>query len=184
MKNQMPISIVTFALLVSLYIADSAIADPPPLPARIAGTVTVNGVALEESTDTGYEFTVTSADGTLLTPDPTVSSGLNDKNWYILDIPIKDTESQPGGVEEASELVIVAYKNGSRLEVTSPSDGRITVGKAGSATRVDLKLTLSSSSGTTSGTSTTPTACGAGAMTGVVVTILGFAAFRPMYKRR
>ncbi len=176
MQTKPSITIAALAALILSAIVNPATADPPPLPTRIAGTVTVDGMQLDQTTDTGYEFTVVALDGSEYTPDPTRSSGLNSHDWYIVDIPIKDSESQPDGAEEESQATIEVYKNGTKLSVASPTDGHITLGESGAFTRVDLKLT--SATTPTSGTSAAPAACGAGAMISFMATIMGFTMFR------
>jgi len=71
----------------------------PPIPARIGGTVTVNGTGLTQATDTGFTFTVTKANGTAYVPTAEDTNGLNTSNWYMIDIPIYDAADQTGGGE-------------------------------------------------------------------------------------
>ena len=67
-------------------VAESA----PPQAARIGGTVTVDGTALEQDADEGYTFEVTRYDGTSYDPAAEDTDGLNDSDWYLIDIPIYD----------------------------------------------------------------------------------------------
>jgi len=109
-----------------------------PMPARIGGTVTVDGSQLTQATDTGYTFKVTKQNGTAYNPSAEDNDGLNSSNLYNIDIPIYDATDQPGGAQTGETAKIHVYKNGNELQVTSPSNGLITVGDAGSNTTINI----------------------------------------------
>ncbi len=111
-----------------------------PIPARIGGTLTVNGTPLTENTDTGYRIEVTRPDGSPFTPAAEDVDGLTNTGWYIINIPLYH-EDQPGGANPGETALIRVFKEGSPLEVTEPSAGTITVGNTGSTTRIDLAAT-------------------------------------------
>ncbi len=109
-----------------------------PIPARIGGTITVNGVQLTQATDDGYRVVVTDPGGGAYTPPAEDPDGLNDSDWYIIDIPIHDSLEQPGGAVPGEAAVIHLFKDGTELTVTSPQNGRFTVGNEGSSNRLDI----------------------------------------------
>ncbi len=110
----------------------------PPIPARIGGTVTVDGTQLTQATDAGYTFVVTKQGGTVYGPEAKDSDGLNVSAWYVINVPIYNAAGQPGGAKPGEIAIIQVFKDGSELKVASPSDGRFAVGKSGSATRIDI----------------------------------------------
>jgi hypothetical protein len=71
----------------------------PPLPARIGGIVTVDGIQLTQATDVGYTFTVTKKNGTPYEPAAQDIDGLNASDYYVIDIPIYDKNNQSGGAK-------------------------------------------------------------------------------------
>ena len=122
---------IVFALfLLSLSVMAWA---APPLPARIGGTVTVDGTQLTQATATGYTFEVTKLDGTAYVPAAEDTDGLNASNWYIIDIPIYDQNDQPGGAKPGDTAVIHVYKDAAEL-----GQGHLIVGDSGSTTQIDL----------------------------------------------
>lgn len=125
---------------VSLLIVWAAAAQgAPPIPARIGGTVTIDGAQLTQSIDEGYTFVVTKLDGTAYEPEAKDSDELNASNWYVIDVPIYDAAEQPGGAKPGDTAVIRVYKGGSELRVVvSPHKGRFLVGQSGSTTRIDI----------------------------------------------
>lgn len=116
----------------------------PPIPARIGGTVTVNGTQLTQATDTGYTITVTKADGTAYVPAAGDLDGLSGTDWYIIDIPIYNLADQPGGAVSGDTAIIKVFKDGSDtgITVTSPVNGEITVGNSGTTTQIDLTVII------------------------------------------
>ena len=129
-----------YGFAVSLLIVWAAAAQAaPPIPARIGGTVTFDGAQLTQTTDAGYTFVVTKQDGTAYEPEAKDSDGLNAYNWYVIDIPIYDANHQTGGAHPGDTAVIRLYRDGSELALTSPVNGRFTVGASGSVTRIDIQ---------------------------------------------
>ena len=112
----------------------------PGLPARIGGSVTVNGVILTDATSSGYVFKVTGIDGKSFSPPAEDKDGLNKKGKYIIDIPIYDSANQPEGAKPESTAVIHVFKGGVEMKVVKPDLGAFTVGKSGTITPVDLVI--------------------------------------------
>jgi uncharacterized repeat protein (TIGR02543 family) len=112
-----------------------------PRPARIGGTLTVNGVQITEATDAGYVVGVKKTNGSAFAPAAVDMDGLNASNFYIVDIPIYDASAQPGGAQPGSQALIYATKDGVPLTISQPPGGAITVGAEGSVTRVDIVAT-------------------------------------------
>ena len=142
------------ALIVALVAATALAADrtaqssPIPPPARIGGTVTFNGSQLSRSDAENFVFKVTRADGTTFTDNagnPSQSSGLNDYNYFILDIPIYDSESQPLGATAGATVYIHVYVGDVEATVSSPANGSFAAGSSGSMTEIDLNTTMSTS---------------------------------------
>ncbi len=135
--------LVTISVLLLMpFSAQSSNIFAPPMPARIGGTVTVDGTQLTQATDAGYTFKVTELDGTDyvdLNGAPAQDlDGLNASDWYLIDIPIYDATDQPGGANPGDTAVIRVYKDGSELSVTCPANGEFTVGDSGSTAQIDL----------------------------------------------
>jgi len=123
----------------SLLIVWAAAAQgAPPIPARIGGTVTVDGVQLNQSTDEGYTFVVKKIDGTGYAPESKGLNGLNGSNWYVINIPISVGAEKKRGAKPGDTAVIHVYKDGVELKVLLPDKGRFIVGESGSRTRVDV----------------------------------------------
>ena len=129
-------------VILSVIFVHSGAESAPPLPARIGGTVTVNGTQLTQETDTGYTFVVTKQNGTSYDPAAEDTDGLNAYNWYNIDIPIYDPYSQPGGANPGDTAIIRVYKDNSELTVASPENGQLTVGMAGSIIQINLTSTI------------------------------------------
>jgi NAD-dependent SIR2 family protein deacetylase len=111
-------------------------------PARIGGTLTVNGVQITQATDDGYMVVITDTSGTpfqdvqgKLSQD---DDGLNTFNYYIVDIPIFDASDQPKGAKPGSAAIIHVYLNSQELSVTSPSGGSLIVPVMGTTTTINL----------------------------------------------
>ena len=111
-----------------------------PRPARIIGTVTVDGTVLTQDTDEGYEFEVTREDGTSYDPAAELTDGLNYFAGYGIYVPIYDADDQPGGANPGDTAVIHVYKDGLELSVTSPASGEFTVGASLSIHRINLSV--------------------------------------------
>jgi len=131
-----------FKLILSfLLFLPSVVEAVPPMPYKIGGTVTVNGTILDQTTDTGYTFAVTKADGSSYTPAAEDTDGFNASDWYIIDIPIYDDTDQPGGANPGETAVIHVYKDGLEVGlVTSPTDGEIIIGDSGSTKVIHLEV--------------------------------------------
>ncbi len=137
---------VTSLAVLLPFKAESGSILAPPMPARIGGTVTVDGTQLTQDTDDGYTFKVTKLDGTDYVDFNNVpaedTDGLNASDWYLIDIPIYDATDQAGGAISGDTAVIhVYYENDGdvyELDVSYPTDGKFTVGQAGSATNMGL----------------------------------------------
>lgn len=131
-------------LIVFLILPHVSLAEIP-IPARIGGTITIDGVPLTDTSAGGYTIKITKQDGTVLTPSSEDTDGLSSAHWYIIDIPLYDADYQTGGVNPDDTLVIHVYKENKELTVTSPQEGEITVGDSGSTTQVDISLKKSNS---------------------------------------
>ncbi len=107
-------------------------------PARIVGTVTVDGTVLTQDTDEGYTFEVTREDGTSYVPAAELTDGLNFTDGYGINVPLYDADDQPEGANPGDTNVIHVYKDGSELAVTSPVSGQFTVGESGSINQINL----------------------------------------------
>ncbi len=123
-----------------VFLSGSVAEGVPPQPARIGGTVTVDGIQLTQATATGFTFVVTKQNGTAYVPNAEDTDGLNDFDRYVIDIPIYDPNNQPGGANPGDTAIIHVYKDGSELSVTSPSNGQFTVGASGSSTQINLSV--------------------------------------------
>lgn len=116
-----------------------------PVPARIGGTVTIDGVTLTDDTDDGYTIIITKQGGASPGPGAADTNGLSSNGWYILDIPLYNENSQTDGVNADDTVVIHVYKENRKLKVLSPVNGEVTVKPSGSTTQVDLVVENSSS---------------------------------------
>jgi hypothetical protein len=133
-------------LSVSGISVDNTTVYASPIPARIGGTVTVDGVLLTQATDSGYTIVVTKPDGSEYNPIVQDIDGLNSLNYYNINIPIWDSVSQPGGAQPGESALIHVYKEGLELLVTSPSSGLLIVGEAGSKNPVPVQVQTSQAS--------------------------------------
>jgi hypothetical protein len=109
-----------------------------PIPARIGGTVTIDGEPLTQAqADHNYTFMVTSANGITWYAQTEV---LNSSDWYNIDIPIYDANDQTGGAHPGDSLKIYVSDNitGAQLNVTSPPGGLFNCGDSGSTTQINL----------------------------------------------
>ena len=130
-----------FVISLLLFLPMKAEAGPPVMPAKIGGTVTVDGIQLTQENDTGYTFTVTRQDGSDYDPALDDTNGLNNNDWYMININIYDAIEQPGGANPGETAVIHVYKDDMEvLLVTSPLNGEFTVGESGSTTQIDIEI--------------------------------------------
>jgi len=128
---------IVLTILIMSNIAETAIIMQGSPPIRIGGTVTVDGIMLTQTTDTGYMFIVTKQDDTNYDPAAQCDA-LNTSDWYLIDIPLYHETLEPGGATPGDTAIIHVYKDEIELIVTEPADGIITVGQSGSATQIDL----------------------------------------------
>jgi len=117
-------------------VAESAI----PRPARVFGTVTVDGTELIQDTDEGYTFEVTREDGTSYVPAAELTDGLNCPGGYSINVPLYDADDQSEGANPDDTAVIHVYKDGSELAVASPVSGQFTVGESGSINQINISV--------------------------------------------
>ncbi|MEZ4524288.1 MAG: hypothetical protein R2941_00005, partial [Desulfobacterales bacterium] len=121
----------------------------PPQPFIIAGTLKINGI--RGSHDDGSTYIVIATDEDLMPFSPAAEDrdGLREEyDSYHISIPIWQETSQPDGAVPGETAILHVYKNGSKLLVTSPSGGRITVGNSGEMLEVNLEAMTGPSSGT------------------------------------
>jgi hypothetical protein len=133
MKNYLIVFII-FLISSVLYAAG------PTFPARIGGSVTVDGVLLTDVSGRGFVIKVTTKDGKDFIPPAEDNDGLNGAGKYIIDIPVHDQVNLPGGAKPESQAIIRVFKNGKELKVVSPPNGTITVGKGGTIAITDIVL--------------------------------------------
>ncbi len=112
-----------------------------PRPARIGGTITLNAVPITDATDAGLVVGANKANGSAFVPAALDTDGLNSSDFYLVDIPIYDASTQPGGAQPGSQAVVYATRDGVPLTITQPAGGTVTVGAEGSVTRVDIVAT-------------------------------------------
>jgi len=125
-------------IMLCLMVITEPVYAVPPVPARIGGEVTVNGTLLDQADSANYTFTVTRQNGTEYLPPAADLNGLNDFNWYVMDIPLFDAGDRPEGAPPGEAAVVHVFQDTVEMVVTSPQGGVITVGESGSTTRVDL----------------------------------------------
>jgi hypothetical protein len=111
-----------------------------PQPDRIGGTVKIGDQMLTSENDHGFKFIVSREDGTLFSPSAELLDGLNNYNWYLIDIPIKEEPDQPNGATPGETVRINVYKNKTKLIVLSPKNGQFTVDSSGSTRQLNLEL--------------------------------------------
>jgi len=117
-----------------------------PVPFRIGGTLTIDGIQITQDTDDGLVIKVTKPDGSDYTDingnHPQDADGLNASNWYLIDIPIYSASNQQGGAGTGDNVIIHVYKNAQELQVTNPVNGNITVGSSGMSSQINLYATI------------------------------------------
>jgi hypothetical protein len=137
--------IINYLSLSLIIILPTIVCAAPPMPARIGGTISVNGTALNQLTDSGYTVVVTKQDGTAPIPAAQDLDGLNGSDFYIIDVPIYSQTEQAGGINTGDVAKLHVYKNDEELTISSPSNGNFTVGASGTTTQIDINLSTSSS---------------------------------------
>lgn len=135
-------------LIIAVFLASGVTARgatiySPPIPARIGGTVTINGVLLTQGTDSGYTIELTRPNGSKYNPAAQDTDGLNGSGFYTINIPIFDAVKYPGGAHPGDSARIHVFKDGTELLIISPSNGLLTVGDGGSAISVPLQVQTS-----------------------------------------
>jgi hypothetical protein len=129
--------IIFFIVFVIANIAGSSTILQGFPPARIGGSLTVDGNTLTQQNSSGYTFVVTREDSSAYVPVPECS-GLNAFDWYGIDIPIFHNTMEPGGANPGETAAIHAFKDGTELVITSPVNGTISVADSGTSTQIDL----------------------------------------------
>ncbi len=137
MSTQNRLLFALLALLALPPLAQRAVAAPP-VPARIGGTLTIDGVqATHESTDVYAVSVLTTADGETF-EEVAATQGLNEAGWYSLNIPIFDADEQPDGLNPGEEAWLRLTRNGVAQVIASPTGGRIVVGESASVAEIDV----------------------------------------------
>ncbi len=123
----------------------------PPQPFIIAGTLKINGTQVISEDGNTYIIIATGEDSIPFSPAAEDRDGLReDYNTYHITIPIYSESSQPDGAVPGETAILTVYKNGSKLLVTSPSGGRITVGKSAETMMVNIEAISGPSAGSCS----------------------------------
>jgi len=115
-----------------------------PIPTRIGGTLTVNGILLTADDIEGYIIKVSRQDASFFDPLAETDE-LNSSDIYLIDIPLFEAGIQDGGANPGDTAVINVYKNDSKLEVISPADGMIIVGESNDINEYNLDVKMESS---------------------------------------
>ena len=138
-------TVAALIFLLPVWVESSSSTFAPPIALRIGGTVTVEGTKLTRENDNGYIIRVVNRDGAqyfdMMDNRAEDTDGLNDYDWYMIDIPIYDQASQPGGANPGETAFLEVYRDGVQLDVLSPVNGEFTTGESGSTTRLDLEVT-------------------------------------------
>jgi len=108
------------------------------MPARIGGTVKIDGALLGAGQAVGLEVRVTRPDGGQFSPPAVDADGLSAGGWYLIDVPILDPTDQTGGARPGEQARIHILMKGNELEITAPADGLFSLGESGSTTRIDI----------------------------------------------
>ncbi len=131
-------TLIMFFSAIFLILSNISLFAAPPLPVRIGGTITVDGTQLTQATDLGYIFKVTKLNGIAYDPVAEDTDGLNNFDWYIVDIPVYDASEQPGGAKVGETAVIHVYLNGTELNVFFPPAGKFQVGSIGTTQQINI----------------------------------------------
>ncbi|QTA79933.1 immunoglobulin-like fold-containing [Desulfonema limicola] len=131
---------LTFTLVV-FFISFLNVHAQIPIPARIGGTLTVNGSVITAENMEGYIIKVSRLDGTFFVPQAETDQ-LNSSGLYIIDIPIFEQGVQDGGANPGDSAVIHVYKDDLELEVMSPPQGIIIVGESNDIKEYDLEVKI------------------------------------------
>ena len=115
-----------------------------PVPAVFYGTLVQNGVTISDVAGAGYTFDVSRPDNTAIIPPVDDATGTNqDPAAYMLLIPVYHAQVQPDAASEGEQLVIHVFKDGLRLEVAIPEDGRFLMAGGGTFTEMPLEVVTS-----------------------------------------
>lgn len=115
--------VVGLVLLMPVYLFAQGI----PTPVRIVGTLTVDGAEVPGTAGGRYRFEVTDIDGQSYEPPAVDEDGLNDSGIYLIDIPVFDAATQPGGARLGETAVMHVFEDGAPLTVISPPGGEFMV---------------------------------------------------------
>ncbi len=145
MKKVAAVIAVVFILIFD--VASGEESPVVPMPYRIGGSVTIDGVVITQANDDGLLITVTKSDGSNYTDNngnhPQDSDGLNESNFYIISIPIYDASLQSGGAKAGEMAKLHIFKNGKEYTVSSPTGGTITIGSSGAVSQINIIATSS-----------------------------------------
>ncbi len=111
----------------------------PQLPARVGGTLTVDGSSISVQTSDQFEFRVERPGGVVLTP-AAITFGRTPAGGFAVDYTVFDAALAPTGVTPAATLTLTVRRNGQSLTILSPAGGAFASGTAGSLTTVNLAL--------------------------------------------
>jgi|GEM_PF-2305684 hypothetical protein len=137
--------------------AQYVLEKPPEGIFRIGGTVTTSGGFQltngnndqpndNQFSDEGYTFAVTRKDGTFfISGDGKTKSedtdGLNEHDYYVIDIPLYDAVTQPKGKKPEETAFLHVYKNGLELSMLStPNTYEFTTVEGGTAEENPIKV--------------------------------------------
>jgi len=128
---------------------DLEVTEPSILPAKIEGTVMINGGQIKGEQGGDYHFFVTKSDGSRFISSINANDmgedtdGFNGSDLYEIYIPTYDQSVQPDGAKAGDDAVIhVVYKDKPEYEYTVkiPDGGQFEVGSSGSVIQIDLEL--------------------------------------------
>ncbi len=113
-----------------------------PMPFRIGGTVTLDGLPITQANDDGLVLQVTKANGSPYTDangkTPEDKDGLSAANWYLIDVPIRDAVEQPGGATQGEQAALRVTLNGGVCSVVKPAGGLFRVGESGTNQQINV----------------------------------------------
>lgn len=137
-------SITVFSIALVVALTTTASADGvPPMPARVGGSLTIDGQPVSQGDQSNIVIMVTRTDESPYEPPAIDDDGLNEQSWYLVDIPLFDPNGQPGGAVVGDAAVIHVVSGTAELEVISPVGGALSVGASGSTTQIDLECATS-----------------------------------------
>ena len=131
--------------IVLLIILASNVHAIPTIPYRIGGKLTIvesmgdTGEKITQYNDSGYIFVVTREDDIPFSPPADRREGLNESDWYSVDIPSYDKDFQPDGLETGDKARINIYKDGCKLLIAEPVNGIIKIGEQGEILQINIR---------------------------------------------